>query len=287
MINVPLSAHEKLIDTDVRATVPLFEFPAKNIGIRRARGEFVISTNADLIFSPEIFSFFSKRKLKKTGYYRANRYDFNAIENYDLEKPGRLLVQIRKNVFAIHLKGWGYQLNGRRSYRAQLLFYKIFNRLRLFYDLNLLKFDNYCRRKGFFDSHTLYKYGVEVILQNGWHVALSYHTNASGDFMLMHRHHWHKLRGYPENTYLNLHTDAIFTIAAAVKGLKENVVPWPIFHQDHGRVLEYDDKKNQDARDMLEKLVNDGNKMEKEKKPIIYNDENWGWGSDEFDEEIF
>lgn len=52
-----------------------FEMAPKNIGIRRARGEFVLSTNPDDLFSEELFSFFSRKLLQRDRFYRINRSD--------------------------------------------------------------------------------------------------------------------------------------------------------------------------------------------------------------------
>ena len=52
-----------------------FEMAPKNIGIRRARGEFVLSTNPDGLWSEELAAFFGRRELKHGYYYRVNRHD--------------------------------------------------------------------------------------------------------------------------------------------------------------------------------------------------------------------
>lgn len=52
-----------------------FEMPAKNIGIRRAHGEFVLSTNPDDLFTRELFEFFASNSLRHGFFYRANRHD--------------------------------------------------------------------------------------------------------------------------------------------------------------------------------------------------------------------
>lgn len=55
-----------------------FEWYPKNIGIRRARGEFVLSTNPDDLFSSEMFAYFAERKLERGYFYRAHRHDVGA-----------------------------------------------------------------------------------------------------------------------------------------------------------------------------------------------------------------
>ena len=39
--------------------LPLYQMIAKNVGIRRARGQFVLATNIDIIFSDELVEYLS------------------------------------------------------------------------------------------------------------------------------------------------------------------------------------------------------------------------------------
>ena len=50
------------------------EYPAKNVGIRRAKNEYVLCTNSDVIFSPEVVTAM-KGNLKGDVLYRAVRVD--------------------------------------------------------------------------------------------------------------------------------------------------------------------------------------------------------------------
>ena len=50
------------------------EYPPKNVGIRRASGDFIISTNSDVIFCPDLISNL-KKPLKNNILYRALRID--------------------------------------------------------------------------------------------------------------------------------------------------------------------------------------------------------------------
>src|SRR5277367_4674536 len=57
------------------ASIPLHQMIAKNAGIRRARGEFILATNLDIIFSAELMRFLAERSLEKHRMYRMDRHD--------------------------------------------------------------------------------------------------------------------------------------------------------------------------------------------------------------------
>jgi hypothetical protein len=47
----------------------------KNVGIRRARGQFVLATNIDILFSDELAQYLASRRLEHGRMYRIDRYD--------------------------------------------------------------------------------------------------------------------------------------------------------------------------------------------------------------------
>ncbi len=57
------------------AALPLYQMIAKNAGIRRARGEFVLATNIDILFSSELASYFGEKRLTPGVMYRIDRHD--------------------------------------------------------------------------------------------------------------------------------------------------------------------------------------------------------------------
>jgi hypothetical protein len=71
-IQVPREVHEQLPNSQ---TIPLHQMIAKNVGIRRARGRFVLSTNLDIIFSAELMRYFAERGLDNEAMYRIDRHD--------------------------------------------------------------------------------------------------------------------------------------------------------------------------------------------------------------------
>ena len=55
--------------------IPYLEYLAKNVGIRRARGRFVLVTNADILLGREVVDVLAGRQLEPATMYRAPRYD--------------------------------------------------------------------------------------------------------------------------------------------------------------------------------------------------------------------
>jgi len=71
-IEVPAEVHRRFQNAHV---MPLHPLIAKNVGIRRARGEFVLATNPGIVFSPELMQLFAERRLEPHSLYRVDRHD--------------------------------------------------------------------------------------------------------------------------------------------------------------------------------------------------------------------
>jgi hypothetical protein len=153
------------------------EMRAKNVGIRRARGEFVLSTNPDDIFSSEMMCFLSARSLEHGHFYRANRHDTRSGEVYRICWP-----------------------TGCKPVGASQAEIRTPERNAAPYAQNML------------------------------------HFNASGDFLLMARDDWFLIHGNPERPY-NHTVDGESVFLAHQKGLKQVILHYPIYHEDHERSL--------------------------------------------------
>jgi hypothetical protein len=75
IVEVPHASHARLEHSD---RLPLFQMIGKNVGIRRARGEFVVATNIDIVFSDQLMHFIAERGLRRGYVYRVDRYDVPA-----------------------------------------------------------------------------------------------------------------------------------------------------------------------------------------------------------------
>jgi len=72
IIEVPAEIHARYHHA---SSLALYQMIAKNVGIRRARGEFILATNIDIVFSDELMQFLATRGLEKNRLYRIDRTD--------------------------------------------------------------------------------------------------------------------------------------------------------------------------------------------------------------------
>ncbi len=72
IVEVPREIHQRFRNFQ---TIPLHQMIAKNAGIRRARGEFVIAMNLDIVCSAELMQFLAERRLEPRKIYRIDRHD--------------------------------------------------------------------------------------------------------------------------------------------------------------------------------------------------------------------
>jgi len=70
IIEVPPQIHNSFQHSD---KIQLFEYHGKNVGIRRARGKFILSANPDLLFSDDLIKYFASKSLKPEFFYRIDR----------------------------------------------------------------------------------------------------------------------------------------------------------------------------------------------------------------------
>ena len=213
-IEVPAQIHRTLPNAD---RIPIFEYIAKNAGLRRARGEFLLATNPDLFCSPGLIRWLARTSLSPERFYRVDRLDLSE------EIPGDLSLfrQLRfcsQHVDRVHALFGSYRPGDADRGR----------RLRDEYD------------RWTHDTPTAMRWtdtpDARLILP-----ADGLHRNAAGDFFLMERGWWHRLRGYPE-LYTHAHIDAILCWMAASAGVVQEILPsrCRLYHQAHHRASHVD-----------------------------------------------
>jgi len=243
IITIPNSIHQSLVADGLRKDVPVLEYLGKNAGIRRAKGEFILSMNPDIILTKSLVN--ELKQLKRDSYYRANRVDFSG----DLNNKHLL-----KRVF---LKGHDYPMSDVNEIPALLRKNKFRNAWKVFtpkisWLLNMISVPVYYDQLG-----------------------NRFHCNVSGDFILMHRDCWFELEAHNENTPISLHVDALMVVQATHLGLKEKVLNHPIFHQEHER--RYDATKvNPEFEKAYRFFEEQSALMIQQQKAEKYNGAHWG-----------
>jgi hypothetical protein len=233
--------------------MPHFEYLAKNAGIRRAEGEFVLATNPDLIFSQELMRFISRGGLSRECFYRTNRYDLAYPVPIQLSLDQKLTFS-KRNTF-------------RRNKHHETVVLQLHHRV-----------IDWLESKSNSWGHKLGREPKKETITDMDDV----HTNASGDFMLMARDSWFELNGYPD-IFTHSHIDSIMCWAAASIPLKQVVMKRPlcIYHQEHDRSA-HEERPLTDYLPWIKRIqgaLNAG-------KPFIYNDEDWGLAGEELEEHI-
>jgi hypothetical protein len=71
-IEVPPQLHARYRYAEA---LPLYQMIAKNVGIRRARGRFILATNIDILFADELMAFLAEQRLQPGRMYRIDRHD--------------------------------------------------------------------------------------------------------------------------------------------------------------------------------------------------------------------
>ena len=190
-------------------TIPLYQMTAKNVGIRRAKGKFVLCTNVDILFSETLFSKLAKQGLKNDHFYRANRCDIPA-----------------------HIdQSW--------SYEQQIAFCQA----------NILKVLGKTKDHAYLDKVPQFVYKYDWLAKSlnkvvGYigqkkdpikNTMLVLDTDACGDFTLMSKQNWIAIQGYVEVNFYSINIDSLGLIAAAALGYEQVIFApkYCVYHIDH------------------------------------------------------
>ena len=110
LIEVPRELHRRFAHADA---LPLYQMIAKNVGIRRARGAYVLATNIDILFSNELACHFAARRLQHGRMYRIDRHDaMNAIpvdapldQQLEYCKTHLIRINVREGSYTVSPEG--------------------------------------------------------------------------------------------------------------------------------------------------------------------------------------
>lgn len=243
-ILVPEDVHRRYENSD---RMPMFEYIAKNVGIRRAAGDYIVATNPDLIFSRELIRFFSTSGLDARYFYRVDRHDVGAMVPEEISVD-RQIAFCRSHTFLVNTVAGSAPPHRWGNSHLFLRLKETINRVRGIV-------------RGALGGRPLTRLP-------------QIHTNASGDFFMMAGEHWHALRAYPELTTHSF-IDGYICFMAASMGLRQRILGGRrrIYHQDHDRT-DHASRPTTDYRAYLERcqaMIDSG-------KPEITNPDNWGLG---------
>jgi len=247
--------------------VPLFQMIAKNVGIRRAKANWILCTNIDLLFSDNLFQRMARQELVEGHFYRANRCDVpdGLDESWDLD---RQLQYCEGNI--MRRLGWDSRFKHvnleESGLKHKTFFMKWFsNEIARFHRLLSNRFNN--------EYYRLDKM-------------------ACGDFTLMSKSMWEDIQGYLELDMYSIHVDSLGLIAAKALGYTQVVLPREAcsYHIDHPQGWE--------AMNPLEKLkflerrpgIGYGVLLEvakyilEQKTHLNLNPSDWGFANEDFEE---
>ncbi len=288
------------------AQLPLFQMIAKNVGIRRARGAFVLATSVDLLFSDALMECLASRSLERRRLYRTNRYDVPA----EIPWQAPIEEQFRycgSHVIRVFLRNGTFALDNFRPPGSLLLWLgsspKIPAGLSHFF---WRQSDNGA------PTRTDSGHSPQPAKLQRWSAQLAsavgkiltrpsrpkLHVNACGDFTLMAREDWFELGGYPELELFSLHLDTLLCMMAYYGGIREHVFndPMCIYHLEHRSSWTNDYQTNLELMQQLDlrqvpvlapQVLNAYlQQMAQQQSPIRFNAPNWGLADENLIETI-
>lgn len=265
-IVVPHEVHTRY---QMSSRIPLFQMTAKNVGIRRAKSDFILCTNIDLLFSDALMQWLAEKQLEEGKYYRANRCDIpkDISEEWSVEEQ---LAYAQRNILARH----GHNARYMNLYHLKPWVYKFYFLAPILNPL-VAPIRSRINPLGFRLSKIDYE--------------------ACGDFTLMHKNDWLKIEGYAELDLYSIHIDSMALSAANALGIQQVVLPraqctYHIWHEagwtsmDAKTILHF----------MLQRPGIDWQVMQNASQEILKNGTNyginspdWGFANETFDEYTF
>ena len=264
-VTVPDDVHRKYVNPEVRKSVPLYEFIAKNAGIRRCTAPFILTTNADILFDPALIEFLAKQTLDPSLLYRTDRLDHRHKQPFAGDVSA-YLKDIRESVFKFFFKGGTYTTERFRP--SPQLFRAAQHTVILPLKTMLRGFSDLVSSVGFPMNYVARESLVPC--------------NASGDFLLAHRDQYHRLNAFPEDTYISTHTDSLMVYRFVHGGLSIRELKAPVYHADHERRFKFDTPLgDKDMEGMYVRLQTEISSIRESGESTL--EVNPDWGLREFD----
>ena len=272
ILEVPRQYHQALGGPEA---LEFYQMIAKNVGIRRAAGEYILASNIDILFSPAILRVLTRQNLSPGRMYRSDRLDLSAdclgqkAENLEDSAMMTKLTRYNRRTGTLPIGRLGNQILGNLASRPPPWRKRFWEKIHLW----------------------LRRHNLPDPIRSRYPL----HTNGCGDFTLLHRQAWQQLRGYLELPVFSFHLDSIFCCQAHQSGFEEKVLAFPLvhFHLDHGGGWSPEASEHLFAR-LREKnipfLDSEAHDFEKlclrGRTPLVFNKENWGFGGETFPEKV-
>ena len=320
IIKVPPAVHDALPQAAQDAFPQFF---AKNVGMRRARGKYMLVTNGDVLLGHALIEILARRDLLPDAFYRIDRHDLHqrfhpSMRGGDMTEACMGAI---KKVMTMQRMGVGQLLSdaGLDWESMGELHRTSHGHLRITFPDDILV------RTQYWDAVTLLGQGpivqwpqgdgsaaveeqsLQERLSNNPNAHLlvplnstgktdaglpaempELHTYADGDFFLAPSLSVRQVRGYPEIP-LPVLVDSYLTVATAAAGYKQHIFMPPacIFHQFHPQGSMPQRVAQTVGQPEIEAFIRNVTWMLSNRLPLILNDENWGYAQHQFEEEEF
>lgn len=278
VITVPTSLHQRFKYSE---KLPFLQMVAKNVGIRRAKGDFIVATNIDIIFSQELMDFIAKRRLDPGKMYRVDRYDIKAGIPADFTLEQTLEY------------AWKNPIRTNRRFGPAALTEHLYGHE---------QFKKHCvPNPEFFETlsgfETVHHDGAWLVCPDGGVPMGDVHTNACGDFTLLSKEAWDHIAGYAEFASYSFNIDSVGVYAAHYGGYEEISLlpPCVCFHIEHslGSGWTPEGERKLFERLNVAEILNPEwpvlnpliEHMKVEDEPVALNGESWGLAAFDLPEE--
>ena len=280
LIEVPPHVHTQLEHSD---RLLLFQMIAKNVGIRRASGEWILATNVDVLFSDALMRHLARRDLDPTVVYRVDRYDVEDVfevgtpTEEQLHSASENVIRICRRDATVDVRTVEiHRLDQRRVSVVQTHLANLYVAAVHFVRGVLRGLASTVGRKGRAERRT----------------TVNLHTNACGDFTLLAREAWHRLRAYPELQIFSMHLDSLLLFQAHAAGYREQVLSQPLYHIEHSSGFTPETWRDLDARINAasirqltwSEVLEWASEMDDQGGPLDFNGDDWGFADAEFPE---
>lgn len=223
IVEVPKEVHESLPGSD---RLGMYEMLAKNVGLRRASAPFVASVNVDVVFSDLLANAIAKTDLVSGTFYRAERVDVDREIDGTLPLDEFLracetsVIRRHGSVTTVEVgQSSGASAGGPRLSSPRVT--KVVRAAR--------------HAPGVLARDLKAPWRIPGSVRQRWRAETGLHLNASGDFTLMAREDWARLRGYSELALHGLQLDGLMLVRAYHQGMQQVILPGDLYHVDHGR----------------------------------------------------